>query len=97
MPGFDMTGPLGRGRLTGRGLGPCGTGTGYGAGYGRGAGLGRGLGRGYGRGFGRGFGWRAMQSAPAEPVNLSRAEEKRVLEAEKKELEKRLKELESGE
>lgn len=24
MPGFDGTGPLGRGSMTGRGLGPCG-------------------------------------------------------------------------
>lgn len=24
MPGFDRTGPLGRGSLSGRGLGPCG-------------------------------------------------------------------------
>lgn len=26
MPGFDRTGPTGRGPLTGRGLGPCGRG-----------------------------------------------------------------------
>lgn len=36
MPGYDRTGPMGYGSLTGRGLGPCG----------------RGLRRGFGRGFG---------------------------------------------
>ena len=36
MPGFDGTGPLGYGSLTGRGFGPCGCG----------------MRRGYGRGFG---------------------------------------------
>lgn len=47
MPGFDGTGPLGYGPMTGRGLGPCG----------------RGLRRGFGfyggrrRGWGRGFGY----------------------------------------
>lgn len=45
MPGWDGTGPMGRGSFTGRGFGPCGTAN---AGYGRGA---RGCRRGYGRGF----------------------------------------------
>jgi hypothetical protein len=35
MPAFDRTGPSGQGPLTGRGLGPCGTGRAYGRGYGR--------------------------------------------------------------
>lgn len=35
MPGFDRTGPLGQGPLTGRGLGPCGTGVGFRRGFGR--------------------------------------------------------------
>jgi hypothetical protein len=50
MPGGDGTGPLGRGPLTGRGLGPC-------AGYSvpRDANSPR-FGRGYGQGFGRGYG-----------------------------------------
>ena len=40
MPNFDKTGPQGKGPLTGRGLGPCGRGTGprQGAGLGRRAG-----------------------------------------------------------
>jgi len=45
MPYFDGTGPLGGGPMTGRGLGPCGTGFAWRRGGG------------YGRGFGRGFGW----------------------------------------
>jgi hypothetical protein len=63
MPGFDRTGPVGQGPMTGRGLGLCtgavrpGTGYGYGFGYGRG--FGRGFGRGMGRGFGRGLGYYA--------------------------------------
>lgn len=38
MPGFDRTGPMGQGPMTGRGLGPCGGGKAYGRGYGRGFG-----------------------------------------------------------
>ena len=48
---------------------------------------GRGLGP-CGGGFRRGFGRRY-----AEPVTLSKEEEKKILQAEKKEIEKRLKEL----
>jgi len=60
MPGGDRTGPLGRGPITGRGLGYC-SGTnrpGYAIPPRYGRGFGRGRGRGYGRGFwgrGRGF------------------------------------------
>ncbi len=58
MPGFDRTGPLGRGAMTGRRMGYCANvseeagvfrGRGFGAGYGRGRGFGRGFG--YGRNF----------------------------------------------
>ncbi|KYK24450.1 hypothetical protein AYK26_06710 [Euryarchaeota archaeon SM23-78] len=88
MPGRDGSGPLGEGPLTGRGLGPCG----------RGLARGRGFGRGFGRGLGlgRGLGWRARFAwdYPTEPVELSKEEEKKILEAEKQEIEKRLKELE---
>jgi hypothetical protein len=45
MPGFDKTGPQGKGQMTGRGLGPCGGGRGIGIGLGRCRGFGRGLGR----------------------------------------------------
>lgn len=89
MPNRDGTGPLGLGPLTGRGLGPCGRG------------LRRGLDRGFGMGFGRGFGmgWRCWAAGTA-PVTFSKEEEKKILEAElkeieleKQEIEKRLKEL----
>ncbi len=58
MPGFDRTGPLGRGAMTGRRMGYCAEvsdnigvfrGRGFGGGYGRGHGFGRGFG--YGRNF----------------------------------------------
>jgi hypothetical protein len=41
MPGFDKTGPMGAGPLTGRGFGPCGLGLGWRQRFGRGRGLGR--------------------------------------------------------
>jgi hypothetical protein len=64
MPGFDKTGPLGKGTRTGRGFGKCNPAQGenpdenseplFGRGMGRGrGGRGRGLGRGMGRGRGR--------------------------------------------
>ncbi|MBU3935579.1 DUF5320 domain-containing protein [Patescibacteria group bacterium] len=43
MPALDKTGPQGQGPLTGRALGPCGSGRGFGFGFGRGRGFGRGL------------------------------------------------------
>lgn len=59
MPGFDGTGPVGYGSMTGRGLGYCnprvGAGTPF---YGRRSGWGRGRGGGFrrgGGGFGRGW------------------------------------------
>ena len=70
MPGFNRTGPMGAGPMTGGARGFCnpanagyqtpvygGLGYGRGGGFGRGfrAGMGGGFGRGYGRGYGRGF------------------------------------------
>ena len=80
MPQQDRTGPLGQGPLTGRGLGPCGAGAR----------------RGFGRGMGNGFGRRAFGQPVAQtmqPVELTAKEERKILEAEKVEIEKRLKEL----
>ena len=60
MPGFDGTGPMGQGPMTGGARGYCNPGyAGYGSAYGRGYGAGRGRGfrRGYGAGFGRGRGY----------------------------------------
>ncbi len=91
MPARDRTGPLGEGPMTGRGLGPCGRG------------LARGYGQGRGLGLGRGFAWRARDwsARPADrTVNISREEQKQVLEqelkdleAEKQAIEKRLKDM----
>ena len=50
MPGFDKTGPMGTGPMSGRGFGPCGLGLGWRKRYGM------------GRGFGRYFGWRWPQT-----------------------------------
>ena len=102
MPGFDSTGPRGQGSMTGRGLGPCGRRIGYGrglgTGFGRGFGIGRGFGRGYGRGFGRGFGYNYV--APVDPyvepatlINLTRDEQRRVLQADIDQLEIELRQL----
>jgi len=78
MPGFDGTGPMGAGPMTGGARGFCnpagagyvhggrfGYGFGYGRGMGRGLGARRGFGpgRGMGRGYGRGFGGRAFYPA----------------------------------
>lgn len=99
MPGFDRTGPLGYGPMTGRGMGPCG------AGYGRGAG--RGFGRGMARGSGRGF----RRAAPVQDYGYApygygyeptreqviadlRAEKEAIMD-ELKQIDERLKELET--
>lgn len=71
MPGFDGTGPMGQGPMTGGGRGYCAVpanngqpqpaGRGVAAGFGRGIGRGAGgFGRGMGRGCGRGRGMRRM-------------------------------------
>ena len=41
MPGFDKTGPMGAGSMTGRGFGPCGLGLGWRRRFGAGRGMGR--------------------------------------------------------
>jgi len=77
MPRLNGTGPMGNGPMTGRGRGRC-----------TGARKGLGIDRGIGRGFGRGF--RGPEFADVE---LSKEEERKILEAEKKEIEKRLAKL----
>ena len=56
MPGYDQTGPMGQGPMTGRGIGPCGGGRMQaGRGFGRGMGMRRGFGgRGSRQGDGQG-------------------------------------------
>lgn len=82
MPGFDGTGPMGYGPLTGRGLGPCGRGLAFR--------------RGWGRGFGwRRFYLGPEQiTLTKEEQKKILEEELKAIEAEKEEIEKRLKELE---
>jgi len=78
------------------GTGPFGAGALTGRGFGP---CGRGLA--FGRGYGRGFGWRYWQRAQlSEQLTLTREEQKKILEAELKELaaekqaiEKKLQEL----
>ncbi len=86
MPGFDGTGPLGQGPMTGGGFGPCGRG------------LGRGLRRGRGFGMGRGFRRRFWGTTP---VDYSPENELEILKKEKELIEQDIaaleKEINSGE
>lgn len=81
MPSQDKTGPNGLGPKTGRQLGNC-----EGAVSVVGRGFGCGMRRGFGRGCGRGRGF-------GRNIALSKDQEKQILEAEKQEIEARLKEL----
>ena len=85
MPGFDQTGPMGAGPMTGGARGRCNpataaTLTAYGGGYGydRGLGLRRGFrgaydtGRGRGRGYGRGYGGYPPAAGSAYSINATR-------------------------
>jgi hypothetical protein len=90
MPGFDGTGPMGLGPMSGGRRGLCnpanaGYGRGFGGtfGFGRGMGLGRGFRGGIGRGIGRAFAWRfgnqppyypAYEPNPEEELNMLKAE-----------------------
>lgn len=97
MPGFDRTGPLGEGPMTGRGLGYCGGRVGWPR---------FGGGRGFGGGWGRGFGWRNRFNAPTwtgrgygvgwrygYAPGLTSREEIDLLNAEAKDLERDLEDI----
>ncbi len=84
MPGFDRTGPMGAGPMTGGARGRCNpataaTVTAYasGYGYGRGLGLRRGFrggydtGRGRGRGYGRGYESYPPAAGPADSMDVA--------------------------
>ena len=84
MPGFDRSGPMGAGPMTGGARGRCNPATAAtvpayagGYGYGRGLGLGRGFRGGFGPGVGRGRGyssgytWYPPAVGPAYPVDPS--------------------------
>jgi hypothetical protein len=99
MPGFDRSGPMGAGPMTGGRRGLCGRATGavnppaYGGGYGygRGRGFRRGAGRGYGRGFGAGYGGYPYPPAyGATGFPVSKADEMEMLRADAEAMQKSL-------
>ncbi|MBW1967167.1 MAG: DUF5320 domain-containing protein [Deltaproteobacteria bacterium] len=98
MPGFDRTGPLGQGPMTGGGFGYC---TGRGQGYrpwgrafygGFGAGFGRGR---FGRGLGPGYAYWQQRRSYLQPVTLDPKEELAELKREANDLRTYLKEMEA--
>ena len=77
MPGFDKTGPMGNGPMSGRGMGNCSNttssnqprcGLGF-RGRGRGRGMALGKGMGYGRGFGNAFNANAETNDISSRIN----------------------------
>ena len=99
MPGFDRTGPLGQGPMTGGGFGYCGTGRrqGYGL-WGRAfyGGFGPGFGRGrFGWGLSPGYGYWAQRRSYLQPVALGPKEELDELKREANDLRAYLKDLEA--
>jgi hypothetical protein len=101
MPGFDRTGPMGAGPMTGGARGRCNPSTAEtipafagGYGYGRGLALRRGFrgayghGRSRGRGYGRGFGWYPPALGPA--YSMDAAGEMDILKADADYLQKSL-------
>ncbi|NLX18034.1 MAG: DUF5320 domain-containing protein [Desulfobulbus sp.] len=106
MPRLDGTGPAGEGRLTGRGLGPCGgsdaqytgipmRGLGFGRGMrmGRGYGCGTGYGRGFGQGYGPGFGVWTGTETDAEGMKQILMDRRNTLKAQLEAIDKRLETL----
>ena len=102
--GFGMGGGrgMGRGMGGGRGMGQ-GMGRGGGMGKGRGQGMGRGLGQGMGGGMGMGPWYPGQQPAPppvsesdANPTKAFLQEQVQSLEQQKRQIEQRIKELETG-
>jgi len=106
--GQPMTGPLGQGGGMGLGMGGGrGMGRGMGGGGGMGRGMGRGMDRGLGTGMGTGFGmsnWPTVEQ-PASPSESEPDPEQakaflqgqvRILEQQKRQIEQRISELETG-
>jgi hypothetical protein len=82
MPGFNGTGPQGQGAMTGRGLGPCGSG------------MRRRCGRGFRSGFGNGLvGYRSQATLTKEEEKKILEADLTELDLEKQEIEIRLKEI----
>jgi hypothetical protein len=92
MPRRDGTGPMGRGALTGRGLGSC-IGAGavrFGAGLGAGLGMGFACRRGFGWGFGRGL---ALDETSPEGKKGLLEEQKHVLKERLEAIERQIENL----
>jgi len=83
MPGFDKTGPMGAGPMTGRGFGPCGMGLGWRRRFGM------------GRGMGRYFCWNWPQTKDDQLKALT--EYLKALEEELEDVKKEIGELEKAE
>jgi len=96
MPGFDRTGPEGRGSMTGRGAGYCaGNETPRFANRGFGYGRGRGVARGSGRGFGFGWGRRETPFYPQYDNELSPLTKEEEIQSLKNQSDQLQKELDS--
>ena len=102
MPGYDRSGPMGAGPMTGGGRRRCnsaaaGTGAPYPARYGRGLGLRRGFGGSFGRfmGAGRGYGRRygSYPTATGGFTPVEPADEMEMLKAEADYMKKSLEEI----
>lgn len=79
MPGFDKTGPMGQGPITGGGFGPCGIGLGWRKRFGM------------RRGMGRYFGWNLPQTDKDQKQALT--DYKKALEEELEDVKKEEAEL----
>ena len=97
MPGYDRTGPMGAGPMTGGARGRCNSATvgtipaytgGYGLGLRRGFRGGYGPGTGRRRGFDRGYGWYPPAAVPAYSMDV--AGEMDMLKAEADDMQKSL-------
>ncbi len=104
MPGFDGSGPMGAGPMTGGRRGLCtgasmpgirpGYGQGYGGGYGRGMGRRRGMGPGRGRGFYPAYGGAPYPSSYPMGYPESTADEMQRLQADAESMKRSLSAIE---
>ena len=90
MPGYDKTGPMGEGPMTGLKRGSCADGT-------TGFGMGRGFGRGFGFGRGRGFGLRRQDTSNKVSEEASLKSTIEILKDQLKNFESLLQKLKSQE
>jgi hypothetical protein len=96
MPGYNRTGPMGNGPMTGRGMGSC-TGIRYnrafcGRGMGRSANLGAGFGRGRSLGFNQNINYDVKPITPEEEKEVLN-DQKEFLKSQLSDIDKQLEEL----